>query len=217
MKVVVVDDQTLIRKGMVSILSMHGTIEVCGEARNKQEALYLIEKEKPDLAIVDFQLENESGMDVITEARQLGETCKFAILTHSTDALTFQHAKSMDVDGYISKDAYPEELIYAVHVIQRGRKYYDPDIIDLLLESQKNPQLDDKNIAQLTSKEKEVLEKIGMGLSNKQIAANLYITENTVKKHVSQVLAKLNLGDRTKAALYANYTGLVPARHDVLI
>ncbi|QTD43516.1 response regulator transcription factor [Sporosarcina sp. Te-1] len=217
MKIVVVDDQTLIRKGIISILSSQGTMKVCGEASNKKEALYLIEKEKPDLAIVDFQLEHESGLDVITEARKRGCSCKFAVLIHSKDPLTFQHAKAMDVDGYISKDAYPEELIYAVHVIKRGRKYYDPDIIDLLLESQRKPQVDDKYIEQLTSKEKEVLQKIGMGLSNKQIAANLYITENTVKKHVSQVLSKLNLGDRTKAALYANYTGLVPAKHDVLI
>lgn len=217
MKIVVVDDQTLIRKGLISILSLLDSMEVIGEATNSGEALPLIQREKPDLAVVNFHLGKECGLDLIKEARQMGCTCKFAILTYSKDLLSFELAKAMDVDGYISLEAHPEELIYAFHMIQRGRKYYDPDIIDLLMQPQKIPRIDNGRVGQLTSKEKEVLQKLGIGFSNKQIAENLFITENTVKKHVSQVLSKLNLVDRTQAALYANETGLVQYKYDVLV
>jgi len=215
MKIVLVDDQTIIRKGLISILSLHDTMEVTGEASNKQEALILIQSKKPDLAIVDFHLGKEWGLEVITEARQVGCTCKFAILTYSIDLISFERAKATDVDGYISLQSHPEELIYAFQMIQRGRKYYDPDIIDLLMQSQKKPRMDNSRVNLLTSKEREVLQKIGIGFSNRQIAENLYISENTVKKHVSQVLSKLELCDRTQAALYANETGLVQYKHDV--
>ena len=215
MKIVLVDDQTIIRKGLISILSLYDTMEVTGEASNKQEALILIQSKQPDLAIVDFHLGKEWGLEVITEARQVGCTCKFAIITYSIDLVSFERAKATDVDGYISLESHPEELIYAFQMIHRGRKYYDPDIIDLLMQSQKKPRMDNSRINLLTSKEREVLQKIGIGFSNRQIAENLYISENTVKKHVSQVLSKLELCDRTQAALYANETGLVQYKYDV--
>lgn len=215
MKIVLVDDQTIIRKGLISILSLYDTMEVTGEASNKQEALILIQSKQPDLAIVDFHLGKEWGLEVITEARQIGCTCKFAIITYSIDLISFERAKATDVDGYISLESHPEELIYAFQMIHRGRKYYDPDIIDLLMQSQKKPRMDNSRINLLTSKEREVLQKIGIGFSNRQIAENLYISENTVKKHVSQVLSKLELCDRTQAALYANETGLVQYKYDV--
>lgn len=217
MKIVLVDDQTLVRKGVISILSLQDTIEVSGEARNKQEALRLIQREEPDLVIVDVQLGQESGLEVITEAKRLGCRCKFAILTYSKDLTSFEHAIALEVDGYISLEAHPEELIYALNVIHRGRKYFDPDIIEMLMQSEKKSEVDTSYIEQLTSKEKEVLQKLGLGFSNRQIAERLFITENTVKKHVGQVLSKLNLGDRTQAALYANTAGLAEYKYDVLV
>lgn len=217
MKILLVDDQAIIRRGLISIVSLQDTMEVSGEASNKQEALLLIQREKPDLVIVDFHLGKECGLDLITEARQIGCTCKFVILTYSKDPISFERAKAMDVDGYISLNSHPEELIFAFQMIQKGRKYYDPDIIDLLVQSHMKPRIDNSRVALLTSKEREVLQKIGLGYSNKQIAKNLFITENTVKKHVSQVLSKLDLEDRTQVALYANETGLVQYKLDVPI
>lgn len=217
MKILLVDDQSIIRKGLISILSSQDTVEVSGEASNKQEALFLIQREKPDLAILDFHLGKECGLELIAEARQIGCTCKFAILTYSKDPISFERAIAMDVDGYISLKSHPEELIYAFQMLQKGRKYYDPDIIDLLVQSHKKPRMDDSRVELLTSKEREVLQKLGMGFSNKQIAEDLFITENTVKKHVSQVLSKLDLGDRTQVALYANQTGLVQYKHEVQV
>ena len=215
MKIVLANDQLLIRKGLVLTLSLPSGLDVVGEAKNKQESLQLLRKEQPDLLIIDFKLGHESGLEVIAEAKQLNVACKFAILTDLQDLLLFNHARKMGVDGFISLQADPDELIYALHLIQRGRKYYDPDMIDLLIQSQREPLVDNRPLEQLTVKEKEVLEKLGMGYSNKQIANSLFITEHTVKKHVSQILAKLCLGDRTQAALYANETGLVQYQFDL--
>jgi len=209
MQIVIVDDHPLVRKGLASILSINGEMEVLGEAASRKEALILFLTAKPDLAIVDLRLANESGLELIAEAKQQGITCKFVVLTSSTEEHDFKQAKEIGVDGYILKEALPEELIHALGVISKGRKYYDPGVFDLVLKSSASPFEDDGHIEQLTPKEKEVLLELGMGLSNKQISQALYITEFTVKKHVSQVLAKLNLADRTHAALYANVKGLV--------
>ena len=206
MQIVLVDDHPLVRKGLTSILSLDPAIKVLGEATNSKEALILFQTATPDLAIVDLRLANESGLDLIEEAKQQGSTCKFVVLTSSTEERDFKRAKEIGVDGYVLKEALPEELIHALQIISRGRKYYDPGVFDL---SQESPFEDDRHIEQLTPKEKEVLLELGMGLSNKQISQTLFITEFTVKKHVSQVLAKLELADRTNAALYANAKGLV--------
>lgn len=216
MKILLVDDQAIIRRGLISILSSDDKSEIIGEASNTQEALELLQKEKPDLAIIDFKIGDECGLKLINEARKLECTCKFAILTFSKDYELFQLAMAMDVVGYISLNSHPEELIYAIQIIKKGRKYYDPDLIDKLIQTQKESSIDDSRLALLTTKEKEVMQKLGMGYSNKQIAHSLYITENTVKKHVSQVLSKLELGDRTQVALFANETGLVQFKQDVV-
>ena len=209
MQIVIVDDHPLVRKGLLSILSIDGTIEVLGEAASRNEALTLFHNTKPDLAIVDLRLASESGLELIAEAKQQAVTCKFVVLTSSTEEHDFKRAKEIGVDGYILKEALPEELVHALQIISRGRKYYDPGVLDLVLKSSESPFENDGHIEQLTTKEKEVLLEIGMGHSNKQISQALYITEYTVKKHVSQVLAKLDLADRTNAALYANVKGLV--------
>lgn len=209
MQIVIVDDHPLVRKGLTSILTIDGAIEILGEAANRKDALTLFHDTTPDLAIVDLRLGNESGLELITEAKQQGITCKFVVLTSSTEEHDFKQAKEIGVDGYILKEALPEELIHALGVIGRGRKYYDPGVFDLVIKSKESPIENDRHVEQLTPKEKEILLELGLGHSNKQISQALYITEFTVKKHVSQVLAKLDLADRTNAALYANAKGLV--------
>ncbi|KAA0955556.1 response regulator transcription factor [Sporosarcina sp. ANT_H38] len=209
MQIVIVDDHPLVRKGLTSIFALDTAIEILGEATNKREALALFRTTKPNLAIVDLRLGNECGLDLIIEAKQQGITSKFVVLTSSMEELDFQRAKEIGVDGYVLKEALPEELIHALQIIYRGRKYYDPGVLDFVMKSRESPFEKDRHFEQLTPKEKEVLLELGMGQSNKQISQTLYITEYTVKKHVSQVLAKLELADRTHAALYANAKGLV--------
>lgn len=219
MKIVLVDDQTLVRKGLRSILSLQDQMDIKGEAKNKEEALELIQKEKPDLAIVDMQLGTENGFDLIAEVRELGCSCKFAVLIPLIDTVRLMPPITIEtkVEGYISLGAYPEEFVYALQAIHRGGKYYDPAIMDMMLHSQNKPQTHNNRLMLLTSKEKEVLQTLGKGYSNKQIAKKLFITENTVKKHVSQILAKLELSDRTQAALYANEMGLVQYQYELTV
>lgn len=208
MRVVIVDDHPLVRKGLASILTMSGTIELLGEATNGKEALELFKTTKPELALVDLRLGRESGLDLIKEAQHQGVRCKFVVLTSSTDEKDFMGAKELDVAGYILKEALPEELLHALNMIRKGRNYYDQGVLDFAINMRKAPGKE-RVMDSLTPKETEVLIELGKGLSNKEISQMMYITEYTVKKHVSQVLAKLNLADRTHAALYANAKGLV--------
>lgn len=207
MNVVIVDDHPLVRRGLTSILSLDDSMEVLGEATNSREALQLFNLTKPDLALVDLRLGDESGLDLIFNARRQCMSCKFVVLTSSMDEDDFRRAKEIGVDGYVLKEALPEELIQALKIISKGRKYYDTGLLDLIMNSSESIK-DESHLEQLTPKEKEVLIKLGMGQSNKEISQTLFITEYTVKKHVSQVFAKLGLSDRTHAALYANAMGL---------
>ncbi|NLX63266.1 MAG: response regulator transcription factor [Clostridiaceae bacterium] len=205
MKILLIDDHPLVRKGLASVLSLEKDIEIVGEAGNISDALKAIELYNPDLVLVDIRLGNEDGLDIIEKSRSKNATCKFIILTSSGSDDDFKRAEEAGALGYILKEALPEELLLAVRLVSKGRKYYDPGIMELLMkESSKNDQ--DSN---LTAREKEVLKALGEGLSNKDIAEKLYITEYTVKKHVSQILSKLELADRTQAALYAHSKGYV--------
>lgn len=208
MTVVLIDDHPLIRRGLNSLFSLNGSLEVLGEATNRREAIELLKAVKPDIAIVDLRLGEESGIELITEAIRVGIVCKFVILTSSTNEEDFKKAKEIGVAGYLLKEALPEELLHALQMIKKGRKYYDPTVLDLMMKEKNLPD-EDGHIEQLTPKEKEILIELGKGHSNKEISKTLYITEFTVKKHVSQVFAKLGLADRTQAALYANAKGLV--------
>lgn len=208
MTVVIIDDHPLIRRGLNSLFSLSGTLKVLGEATNRREAIEVLNAVKPEIAIVDLRLGEESGLELITEAIRLGITSKFVILTSSTNEEDFKKAKEIGVAGYLLKEALPEELLHALQMIRRGRKYYDPTVLDLMM-TEKIPVEENGHFEQLTPKEKEILIELGKGHSNKEISKTLYITEFTVKKHVSQVFAKLGLADRTQAALYANAKGLV--------
>jgi len=205
MKVLLIDDHPLVRKGLASVLSLEKDIEIVGEASNMNDALKAIEVYNPDLALVDIRLGNEYGLDIIKKSKNKNVSCKFIVLTSSSSDDDFKRAEEAGALGYILKEALPEELLLAVRLVSKGRKYYDPGIMELLMkESSKNDQ-----DSYLTAREKEVLRALGEGLSNKDIAEKLYITEYTVKKHVSQILSKLELADRTQAALYAHSKGYV--------
>lgn len=208
MNVVIVDDHPLIRKGLSSILVNEKSLKVIGEASNSKEALAIFTALNPDIAIVDLRLGSESGLDLIVEAKRQGIACQFVVLSSSSLEEDFKQAKNLGISGYILKESLPEELVHALRMISNGRNYYDQKVFELLLKSRKSHPTD-RNVDKLTRKETEVLIELGKGLSNKEISEMLYVTEYTVKKHVSQVLAKLNLSDRTQAALYANAKGLV--------
>lgn len=206
-QILILDDHPLVRQGIRTIVSSSPLIHVLGEAANTKEAHLLLEQSTPDVVLVDLNLGSENGLDMIQEVRRAGHMCKFMILTSSITRSELLLAQSQQIEGICLKEAFPEDLLYAIEVVARGRKYYDPDLMSSLMDDAGAK--DEQVMSDLTPKELEVLLALGKGRSNKEIANELFITEFTVKKHVSQVLAKLDLTDRTQAALYALSKGLV--------
>lgn len=196
-RVIVVDPYQLVRRGITSILSGDPQIEICGEASDRKETLALIESMQPDVCIMNNRLNQQNGLNVIEKLKLAGAACRFIYLTSSLHPSELEKALSIGVEGLLLKEALPEELLYAIRHVARGRKYYDFELLEYRL-LEKAPD----NDHDLTPKEQEVLTMLSEGLSNKEIASRLFVTEYTVKKHVSQILSKLNLPDRTKAALY---------------
>ncbi|MRN51540.1 response regulator transcription factor [Paenibacillus monticola] len=203
MKIVIVDDHPLVRRGLAAVILMQPNLQFAGEATNGQEALLVIEETQPDLVLIDLKLADESGLDVIKAARARGVVSKFILLTSSASREDFLKAEEVLVDGYVLKEALPEELLFAIQLVYKGRKYYDPGLMEDKMRMSGNSPTDE-----LTPKEKEVLIELGQGACNRDIASRLFISEFTVKKHVSQILAKLQVADRTQAALYANAVGI---------
>ncbi|WP_308638117.1 response regulator transcription factor [Paenibacillus silvisoli] len=201
MKIVIVDDHTWVRKGLIAVLEQEEGIEVIGEAETVDEAVQLIEQTKPDLAIVDIRLGDQSGFDLIERLRH--RSCRFMMLTSSAAEADIRKAEENGVDGYVLKDSMPEELLLAIKMMDRGRKYFDQGLLDLFIRKEA-----DDPMEKLTPKEKMVLATLGEGLSNGALAKKLMISESTVKKHVSSIFQKLNLNDRTQAALYAQSRGV---------
>ncbi|HHV95120.1 MAG TPA: response regulator transcription factor [Clostridiaceae bacterium] len=202
MRIGIIDDHPLVREGLISVLSLHEDFKIVGEATNCQEGIAMILEKEPEIVLIDIKLGNESGLDIIREVKNKIKT-KFVILTSSAEQNDFLQAEILGVDGYILKEALSEELVYGLRLIYKGRKYYDPGLLRLQMRK------DDDPLELLTQREKEVLLALGEGLSNKEISKKLYVTEHTVKKHVSQILAKLNLTNRTDAIIFVYNKGLI--------
>lgn len=202
MKILIVDDHPLVRKGILSTLSFEEGIQYVLEASNVEDAVNLIQRERPELAIVDLNLGSEDGLDIIRRSKSKNTDTKFMILTSSIKKDDYIRSEEAGVDGYILKEAFAEDILYAIHVVLRGRKFIDPEVIRY----QTTNSTQDRYLKELTPRESDVLIELGKGLSNYEIASKLYISENTVKKHVSNILSKLELTHRTQAALLINKT-----------
>lgn len=201
MKILVVDDHPLIRRGISSTLSFEDNIGTIQEASNPEEAIEILKADEFTLAIVDLNLGNRDGLEIVSKARKLGIKTKFLILTSSIRKEDFFRAKEIGVNGYILKEAFAEDILYAIHVVLRGREYVDPEIIRY--QASNNI---DSNLDELTPRENDVLMVLSKGYSNYEIGKELFISENTVKKHVSNILSKLELNHRTQAALLMRST-----------
>lgn len=198
MKLLVVDNHEIVRKGVVAIFNCGDTVEEVLEAATVEEAMKIMTIDKPDMVMVEVTLGEKNGIDFIEQVKKEGIEAKFIIFTSSGRKGDFERAKDLTVDGYIMKNSNVEDVVYAIRSIERGRKFYDNQ-----LTQDRETGNRDKVLEGLTDREKEIFMEIGKGLSNSQIAEKLYISENTVKKHISSLLAKLELSRRTEVALYA--------------
>ena len=199
MKLLIVDDHFLVRRGLVSLFKEDKNIECILEACNINEGINSMIKDKPDIVLVDLKLGQEDGLELVSEGKKLNRNSKFIIITSFISQEDFLRAEQIGLDGYIIKDAFSEDIFYAISTVIRGRKYYDSSILKY-----KDSSTKDLMIELLTNREKDVLKELGKGYSNEKIAKQLYISENTVKKHISSIFIKLNINQRAQAVFLVN-------------
>ena len=205
--VLIVDDHAVVRQGLRTLLELHEEIEVVGEAVNGLEAVEQASQLLPDVVLMDLQMPEMDGVEATRRIRSLSPTTKVIILTSfAEDDNVFPSIKA-GAHGYLLKNVSPPDLIKAIQAAHRGEVQLDPEIAKRLMDEisarPSKPAADD-----LTERELDVLRLIARGLKNRDIASELVLSEKTVKTHVSNILSKLHLSDRTQAAIYALREGL---------
>jgi DNA-binding NarL/FixJ family response regulator len=203
-QVIVVDDHPVVRHGIVAMLRYEEDIEVVGDAADGAEALRLIGELQPDVVLLDLRMPQMSGVEVMQQARARGYTSRFLVLTtYDTDEY-IAPALSAGAQGYLLKDTPPEELVRAVRMLMQGRAALEPGVAARMLARMAESPADD-----LSARELEVLRLLARGDSNKEIAAQLTLSENTIKTHLSRIFDKLNARSRTEAVTIAMQRGLL--------
>jgi two-component system nitrate/nitrite response regulator NarL len=202
MKVLVVDDHPLVREGLKTVTELEDDIEIVGFASTVEEGLELLEQNDPDVALVGLRLPGEYGLNFVRRARERSRKCRYVILSPYTTDRKIKRAIAEDVDGYILKEALPEELISAIRLVGRGEKYYDPEVVRYSVELGGNGF--GREIPRLTRREMEVLTALGRGLDNRAIARNFVISERTVNHYIHSIFDKLEVQNCTQATLYAS-------------
>jgi DNA-binding NarL/FixJ family response regulator len=208
-KVLIVDDQHLIRQGLRTLLELEPDLEITGEAENGQEALNLISELEPDVVLMDMRMPVMDGAAATREIQQHFAKVKVLVLTTFDDNEYVTAALQHGAMGYLLKDTPSEELAVAIRAVYKGYTQLGPGIVKkLLTQFPANSAIQETaapvNLTELTPREKDVLRLIASGANNREIAQQLYISEGTVKNHVTNILNRLNLRDRTQAAIFAN-------------
>lgn len=202
-KVMIADDHSLVREGIKQLLEFDGSIKVISEAANGEECLEKLKEEIPDVLLLDINMPVKNGLDVLSEIKEKKYNVKVLILTVHNDIEYLLKAIDIGVDGYILKDSESAELKRAIQAVMAGENYIQASLIPALNNRLVNRDIDKDKIDSLTSRELEVLVKVANGMLNKEIATNLNISERTVKNHVSNIFKKIDVSDRTQAAVFA--------------
>jgi DNA-binding NarL/FixJ family response regulator len=222
-RVLLVDDQHIVRQGLATILKYSPGIEVAGEASDGQEAIALARETQPDVVLMDLKMPRMGGIPATRKiCQEMPETHVIILTTYDSDDLVFEGIKA-GARGYLLKDTSSERLVDAIQGVVRGESQIDPAVAGKVLAefrrlaAEPSPTLPSRaggdaipgEIEPLTPREEEVLHLLVEGLSNKEIGARLHLTEGTVKNYVSAIIAKLQANDRTHAVVTALRRGLV--------
>lgn len=208
-KVLLVDDQSLIRQGLRALLELEPDLEIVGEAENGEQAINCVAQFQPDVILLDIRMPIMDGVAATKEIQKRFAKTKILVLTTFDDDEYVSAALKNGAMGYLLKDTPSEELAVAIRAVHKGYTQLGPGIVKKLLTQFshvapiQSPPVP-SSLAELTPREKEVLRLIATGASNREIAQELYISEGTVKNHVTNILNRLNLRDRTQAAIWAN-------------
>jgi DNA-binding NarL/FixJ family response regulator len=212
-RVVLIDEQQLFRAGIRSILSRGGDMMVAGEAGNRTEALAMVQREQPDVVLMDLSVTVDDDFSLIRELMAASESTKILILTAVQDGELQRKAVRLGAKGLLSKDASAEVLIKAVQRVQAGEVWLDRSTTAAVFDEwsrgksvRQSPE--ETKIAALTDREREVIRAVGEGLKNKQIGERLFISDVTVRHHLTSVFSKLGVKDRLELVIYAYRHGL---------
>lgn len=211
-RVLIVDDQSLIREGLSMMLSLYDTVTVVGEAKNGREAIEFLENVDIDLILMDIRMPIMDGVEATKIIKDKYPKIKVLILTtFNEDKYIFEGLRN-GADGYLLKDLSSEELVKAIETVYQGNMLLQPGIAKQMINSihkkdETINKVDKDNFKELTKREYEIALLVGEGKSNKEISSKLFITEGTVKNHITRILDKLEIRDRTQLAVLINNKG----------
>ncbi|MCM1173459.1 MAG: response regulator transcription factor [Blautia sp.] len=202
-KVMIADDHNLMREGIKQLLELDGTIEVIAEAGDGEECLEKLKEYNPDILLLDINMPLKNGIEVLQKLKEDNFDVKVLMLTLHNEVEYLIKAVDHGVDGYLMKDSQSSELKKAIYMVLSGKTYIQPSLIPELNFRLANRDVEKDKIEFLTKRELEVLIQVANGMSNKEIALNLDISERTVKNHISNIFKKIDVSDRTQAAVFA--------------
>ncbi|MEU2832359.1 response regulator transcription factor [Streptomyces lavendulae] len=207
-RVLLVDDHQVVRRGLRTFLEVQEDIEVVGEAADGEEGIARAEELRPDVILMDVKMPGTDGVEALRRLRGLANPARVLIVTSFTEQRTVVPALRAGAAGYVYKDIDPDALAGAIRSVHAGHVLLQPEVAEALLAAQDDQPAGAGRPGALTDREREVLGLIADGRSNREIARALVLSEKTVKTHVSNILMKLDLSDRTQAALWAVRHGL---------
>jgi NarL family two-component system response regulator LiaR len=213
-RILIVDDHAVVRKGIQALLATEESLEVIGEAEDGSQAVVLYDQLEPDLLLLDLLMPKMTGIEAIRHIKEKHPEAKILVLTSfAADDQVFPAIKA-GAQGYLLKDSDPEDLVRAIHQVYQGDSFLSPAVARKVLEEVFQKTEKPLSTDPLTKREVEVLQVLAKGKSNREIADQLTISETTVRTHVSNILAKLHLASRTEAALFAIKEGVADLDQD---
>ena len=201
-RVFLLDDHELVRRGLSDLLGIEADLEVVGEASSVAEALTRIPATQPDVAVLDVRLPDGSGVEVCRDIRSLLPDVKCLMLTSFSDDEALFDAIMAGASGYVLKEIRGHDLVDAIRQVAAGKSLLDPSLTQKVLERLRRGNEQDERLSALSEQERRILELIGEGMTNRQIGEQMHLAEKTVKNYVSSLLAKLGMERRTQAAAF---------------
>ena len=207
-RIFIADDHAIVREGLRALLATEPGLELVGEANDGLQAVSKVQALKPDVILLDMVMPQMDGLEAIIEIRKNWSEAKIIVLTSFSDDEKVFSAIRNGALGYLLKESSPQDLLQAIHSVARGEGFLSPSIASKVMREINQPSKLPPTKDPLTEREVEILQLVAQGLTNDEIAEKLVVSEKTVRTHVSHILAKLQLANRTLAALYALKEGL---------
>ena len=208
-KIMITDDHSMIREGLKNLLELEGDIEVIAEAADGEDCLNKLLTVKPDVLLLDINMPKLNGLEVLKKLKERKSKVKVLVLTVHNETEYLMKAVEIGINGYVLKDSESSELKKAIYAIYDGENYIQPSLIPSLNSKMIEKNEDEIKLESLTRRELQVLKELAVGKFNRDIAKEMEISERTVKNHISSIFKKLDVTDRTQAAVFAIRNNLI--------